>query len=183
MSNKASKENTKIPPEIYNSHPVTGEYIGSGFADPDPMDESNWLIPAHAYLDPPPTPGKNEAAVRSGDEWGIVDDYRGTPYYLEGPQRYVIEDLGVTVPEGATTEQPPPTIAELTAEALANRDNLIFTAGLRIAPLQDAEDLGDATADDTKLLKAWKAYRVAVNRVTDQPKFPKVIAWPKLPSQ
>lgn len=183
MPTKTKKESPKIPPVIYSAHPVTGEYIGDSVADPDPMDDGNWLIPAHAYLDAPPAPEKNKAPVRVGDEWAVVDDHRGTVYYLDGPQRYVIDDLGVTVPEGATSEAPPPTAAELTSAALANRDSLLFTAGLRIAPLQDAEDIGDATADDKKLLIAWKTYRVAVNRVSEQADFPKSIDWPVPPSK
>ncbi|MGY2158629.1 tail fiber assembly protein [Pseudomonas tolaasii] len=183
MPTKNFQVSNKIPPAIYNAHPVTGEYIGESLADPDPMDDSNWLIPAHAYLDAPPSPQKNKAAVRAEDGWTFVDDYRGTIYYLDGPQRHVIEELGITAPKGATSEPPEPTVAELTSTAFANRDNLLFTAGLRIAPLQDAEDIGDATADDQKALKAWKTYRVAVNRVSEQADFPKSITWPIPPSQ
>ncbi len=35
----------------------------------------------------------------------------------------------------------------------------------RMAPLQDAVDLGIATAEETAALAAWKAYRVALNRL------------------
>ena len=47
----------------------------------------------------------------------------------------------------------------------AARDALLAVAALRIAPLQDALDLGAATDADVATLKAWKQYRVAVNRV------------------
>lgn len=170
--------------KIYNAHPVTGEYIGEGLADPDLLEgDGRWLIPAHAYLDAPPAAGKNKAVIRDGESWKIVDDFRGTAYYMDGQHKYTIEDLGVTVPEGATSEPPPPTVAELTANALAQRDGLLFTAGLRIAPLQDAADLGDSTEADGVSLKLWKQYRVAVNRVPDQASFPKTISWPVPPSE
>ncbi|KJK22166.1 hypothetical protein UB46_23825 [Burkholderiaceae bacterium 16] len=47
----------------------------------------------------------------------------------------------------------------------ATRDTLLVVAALRIAPLQDASDLGTATDADVATLKAWKQYRVAVSRV------------------
>lgn len=45
------------------------------------------------------------------------------------------------------------------------RDTLLMQAALAIAPLQDAVDLDVATDAETALLKLWKQYRVAVNRV------------------
>lgn len=44
----------------------------------------------------------------------------------------------------------------------------------KIAPLQDAVDLGEATDDEKARLLAWKKYRVLVNRVdTTNPDWPK----------
>ncbi len=54
---------------------------------------------------------------------------------------------------------------EIRASNTSTRDYLLEQAGLAIAPLQDAVDLDDATPDETALLKKWKQYRVAVNRV------------------
>ena len=67
-------------PIIYIAHPVTGEFIGNGFADPDPLDTENWLVPAYAYLDAPPTAGAGEVVVRSADQWVLRSDYRGVVY-------------------------------------------------------------------------------------------------------
>jgi hypothetical protein len=52
-------------------------------------------------------------------------------------------------------------------------------AAVRIAPLQDAVDLDQATSDKIAMLKAWKKYRVAVNRTDLTLALP---VWPKLPS-
>ncbi|WP_265535209.1 tail fiber assembly protein [Pseudomonas saponiphila] len=79
------------------------------------------------------------------------------------------------------TEQPPQSPEQILTSALALRDNLLTVATLRINPLQDAVDLGDATDADTVLLKKWKQYRVAVNRVRDQDSFPEMIDWPRQP--
>lgn len=70
---------------------------------------------------------------------------------------------------------------EVIATAKAKRDTLLSVAASRIAPLQDAVDLDDATDDEVALLKKWKQYRVAVNRVVDQPGFPTEISWPVEP--
>src|SRR3954469_22026300 len=54
----------------------------------------------------------------------------------------------------------PPAVPLSAAEVLANntaaRNQLLAAATLAIAPLQDAEDLGEATAAESSLLKAWK---------------------------
>lgn len=58
----------------------------------------------------------------------------------------------------------------------AERDSRLSLAAIRIAPLQDAVDLGKASKQDSDLLLAWKTYRVDVNR-TDL----KNPIWPTLP--
>ncbi|BFT62419.1 tail fiber assembly protein [Pseudomonas moorei] len=55
---------------------------------------------------------------------------------------------------------------------------LVAQATLAIAPLQDAVDLDDATAEETALLKKWKQYRVAVNRIDLTQPYP---IWPPQP--
>lgn len=42
-------------PKIYHFDLNTGALIGEGFADPDPMNKKNWLIPAGATLKKPPS--------------------------------------------------------------------------------------------------------------------------------
>lgn len=74
-----------------------------------------------------------------------------------------------------------PTAAQILQAANTKRDELLSVAGLRIAPLQDAVDLGVATATDTANLTLWKQYRVAVNRVSTQAGFPGQIDWPVQP--
>ncbi|MFJ2526183.1 tail fiber assembly protein [Pseudomonas capeferrum] len=54
-------------------------------------------------------------------------------------------------------------------------------ADTAIAPLQDAVDLDDATFWEINALKAWKRYRVSLNRLIGQPGFPETIDWPDLP--
>ncbi|MFJ2990384.1 tail fiber assembly protein [Collimonas sp. NPDC087041] len=63
----------------------------------------------------------------------------------------------------------------------AMRDQLLTQAGLAIDPLQDAIDLDVASAAEIALLKKWKQYRVAVNRLCEQSNCPDPIDWPVSP--
>ncbi|MFK8331786.1 tail fiber assembly protein [Pseudomonas sp. BJa5] len=65
--------------------------------------------------------------------------------------------------------------------ALAKRDSLLQMAAIRIAPLQDAVDIEEATDAEKVELVLWKKYRVALNRVEDQPGYPDSISWPAIP--
>ncbi|EEN0465524.1 hypothetical protein C3O24_22790, partial [Salmonella enterica subsp. enterica serovar Stanleyville] len=58
-------------------------------------------------------------------------------------------------------------------QAEETKNNLLQMATEKIAPLQDAVDLGEATDDEKTRLMAWKKYRVQVNRVdTTNPDWP-----------
>ncbi|MGV8567210.1 MAG: tail fiber assembly protein [Pseudomonas asiatica] len=56
------------------------------------------------------------------------------------------------------------------------------TADSAIAPLQDAVDLEDATAEEADRLKAWKRYRIALSRLPEQAGYPTEIDWPAPPA-
>ncbi|SAK88393.1 Caudovirales tail fiber assembly protein [Caballeronia temeraria] len=77
-----------------------------------------------------------------------------------------------------TADPLPPDAGQVLTINSARRDSLLATAALAIAPLQDAVDLDDATDEEAALLKQWKQYRVAVNRV-DLTQWP--VQWPALP--
>jgi hypothetical protein len=62
---------------IYHYHPVTGEFLGKDVADPDPLEEGCWLVPAHATTVEPPKFKKNEVPVFDGEGWSVKWDFRG----------------------------------------------------------------------------------------------------------
>ena len=188
------------PPIVYQSHPLTGEYVGQSFADPDPLDQDNWLIPGMAFTEKPPEVALGFAAVHvqgSDEVWSVLQDLRGTVYQTEDGQPLEWSQFG-TLPETLTIDPRPSPfhkwvkgvwklddVAEseaLTRQALTTRDELIQQAATRISPLQYAVDLGDATADDEVSLKKWKQYSVALNRIDQRPGFPANIDWPVAPS-
>lgn len=91
------------------------------------------------------------------------------------------DELSTIRAEQESSAAPDP--EQLAGLARSRRDQLLGSAGLRIAPLQDAMDLGRATQAEQSLLKRWKAYRIDVNDVTSQPGFPTNIKWPDEPAQ
>lgn len=80
-------------------------------------------------------------------------------------------------------DPPPPTPEQLATAALVKRDILLRNAATRIAPLQDAVDLGIATDEEAAALLSWKQYRVALNRINTQEGFPANIVWPVSPEE
>lgn len=91
--------------------------------------------------------------------------------------------MGWTYKEGQFIAPPvappvPPTAAEILSANTYRRNSLLAAATLAIDPLQDAVDLDMATASDLVMLKAWKLYRVNVNRVDLKGLDP---AWPTQP--
>lgn len=91
--------------------------------------------------------------------------------------------MGWTYKEGQFIAPPvappvPPTAAEILSANTYRRNSPLAAATLAIDPLQDAVDLGMATASDLVMLKAWKLYRVNVNRVDLKGLDP---AWPTQP--
>ncbi|XWO09054.1 tail fiber assembly protein [Pseudomonas hunanensis] len=57
-----------------------------------------------------------------------------------------------------------------------------LAADAAIAPLQDAVDLDDASAEEADRLKAWKRYRISLSRLPEQTGWPIEIEWPELPA-
>ncbi len=89
--------------------------------------------------------------------------------------------------DGSVFAAPPLTDEQIAAQKqqkitsnVENKASLIAQATIAIAPLQDAVDLDDATDAEMALLKAWKQYRVAVNRVDASTADD--IAWPAQPT-
>ncbi|MRT07014.1 tail fiber assembly protein [Pantoea agglomerans] len=77
------------------------------------------------------------------------------------------------------SDPPEETKEQLAIVAEAKRASLMAEASVALSPLQDAVDLGDSTAEEESLLKSWKQYRVALNRL-DLSKAPD-ISWPVKP--
>ena len=92
-------------------------------------------LPERSTFTEPPGLEEGQVAVWAAGVWGVLDE------------RPVI----ASVVDVAGNER--------------QRDSLLALAAIRIAPLQDAVDLDDASDEEVALLKKWKQYRVALNRI------------------
>lgn len=109
---------------------------------------------------------------------------------VEGFKQVVAPDIdiyeyaaanGGTVMDDSDFIEPPKTEEQVRADAVSQAASLRAIADYAITPLQDAVDIDDATGDEVALLKAWKKYRVALNRVPEQNGYPATIEWPAPP--
>ncbi|WP_256849467.1 tail fiber assembly protein [Pantoea sp. Fr-CA_6] len=105
--------------------------------------------------------GQDYLALLEGQSAGseIISGHDGWPVLAE--------------PEG-------PTRPELIAAADNEKLRLLSVAALKIAPLQDAADFDEQTKDEVAALKAWKNYRIKVNRVDTS--IAPDISWPVTPA-
>ncbi|EHP1507556.1 tail fiber assembly protein [Salmonella enterica] len=181
--------------KIYNLRSDTNEFIGAGDA----------YIPPHTGLPanctdiaPPDIPASHIAVFDAETEtWSLHEDHRGDTVYdtTTGNQVYISapgplpENVTSVSPDGEyqkwdgkawVNDEAAETAARL-REAEGTKSRLLQMASEKIAPLQDAVDLGLATDDEKAQLDEWKKYRVLVNRV-DTSTAPK-IDWPKKPEQ
>lgn len=87
---------------------------------------------------------------------------------------------GEWVFDGSTIVAKTYTTEEYRTQAEAKRAVFYTTASAAMSPLQDAVDVDDATDEEIALLKIWKKYRVALNRL-DLSTAPDII-WPGIPA-
>ncbi|EBE9405340.1 tail fiber assembly protein [Salmonella enterica] len=192
MTFKMSEQAQTI--KIFNLRSDTNEFIGAGDA----------YIPPHTGLPanctdiaPPDIPSSHIAVFDAETQtWSLQEDHRGETVYdtTTGNQMYISEPG--PLPENATSVSPGggykkwdsktqvwvnDEAAEAAArlrEAEETKSRLLQMASEKIAPLQDAVDLGLATDDEKAQFDEWKKYRVLVNRVDTLNS-----DWPEKPSQ
>ena len=94
---------------LYNYHPETGELLRISEARLDPIEHKP-LVPAFATLIKPPETKAQEAVVFVDGAWKLMDDYRGTEYWLADGTHVTITKLGEVPPKDALSA--PPVAAE-----------------------------------------------------------------------
>lgn len=77
------------PPTIYHYDSVTGELVGIGYADPDPLTPGEWLFPAQSTEVAPPLAQAGKARVWDGEAWALLPDHRGETWW-SGPNEPVV---------------------------------------------------------------------------------------------
>jgi hypothetical protein len=139
-------------------------------------------VAAQAYLDMPPKQKDGFAICRTTDDkgWEYVEDHRGEARYSTITKEKInIYELG-EYPRNSTDMEPSlfdiwdgsKWIVDEKAKsdamiqsATEKQTLLMMEASIAMAPLQDAVDLDDASTEEIALLKKWKQYRVALNRL------------------
>ncbi|EAQ4036880.1 tail fiber assembly protein [Salmonella enterica subsp. enterica serovar Kottbus] len=167
--------------KIFNLRSDTNEFIGAGDA----------YIPPHTGLPanctdiaPPDIPSSHIAVFDAETEtWSLHEDHRGETVYDTTTGNQVYISAPGPLPENVTSVSPGgeyrkwdskakvwvnDEAAEAAArlrEAEGTKNRLLQIASEKIAPLQDAVDLDEATDKEKASLLAWRKYRVLVNRV------------------
>ncbi len=187
MAFKMSNEPQTI--KIFNLRSDTNEFIGAGDA----------YIPPHTGLPanctdiaPPDIPASHIAVFDAETKtWILQEDHRGETVYDTTTGNQVYISAPGPLPENVTSVSPgggykkwdskaqiwvndeaAETAARL-REAEGTKSRLLQMASGKIAPLQDAVDLDEATDKEKASLLAWRKYRVLVNRVdTSNPDWP-----------
>ncbi|WP_272569574.1 tail fiber assembly protein [Providencia sp. PROV255] len=166
--------------KVYIADPQTREYLSASMENIY-FDVS---VSAGAYIDAPDLPTKaGFAVVRSEDsaKWEIVTDNRGkTAYHTETRQPLEIDFIG-DLPASLTLLEPKTEFdkwdgkkwetdteaqkAVLVSQAEQEKAQRLDEANSTITYLQDAIEVGLDDDDYDAKLKAWKTYRVYLNRV------------------
>lgn len=74
-----------------------------------------------------------------------------------------------------------PTESELKTAALTERNLLLAAANDATAGMADAYIAGLLNEDETERFKFFAAYKLALNKIDQQPGFPSTVIWPELP--
>jgi hypothetical protein len=93
--------------KIYNYDQVSGEFLGEEDADKNPLEDGEFLIPANATETAPPVTLSNQIAVYVNGVWTVENDYRGTEYFAQNGDNFIIDSIGAAVPPGHATTPPP----------------------------------------------------------------------------
>lgn len=164
---------------IYNLSADTNEFIGKG----DGFIPAHTGLPAYCTDIAPPDAPDGFAAVFDGQtgKWALVEDHRGkTVYDIHTGEAIEINTLG-KLPDNVVSVAPDGVYVKwdgkawvhdagtekiaLVAQATQQKESLLALAASKIAPLQDAVDLGIATEEESAILIEWKKYRVLINRI------------------
>lgn len=179
---------------VYHISNDTGELLGSQEITIPPHTG----LPAYTTQKSPPdlTPGMVPVFDLISGSWSLIEDHRGQIVFSTASGELVeISELG-ELPEGVTTKVPVDSYQkwdgvnwvddmEAKHQAAVNSavellTRLMHEANTKIAPLNDAVELGIQTDEEITQLTEWKKYRVALSRI-DTGTAPDIV-WPEIPA-
>jgi hypothetical protein len=169
-------------PKIYNYHPVTLECLGEGVADFNPLEPSNWLVPAHATIKRPPAVKHRECAVFQFEEWRVLPDYRGAELWSVTGEKIKIDTLGI-MPPTDSMDRPPiaPVLSSIESERMWRDSELLELTWLRERH-RDQLDIDTPTTLSDELFKDLLRYVQSLRDWPQAPEFPDSQYRPVAPS-
>lgn len=156
--------------KIYHYDSKTGEYLGDGTANPDPLKPGLYLLPSFSTQLEPPSAGSNQAAVFQDGAWSLVSDYRGSTWWKKDGTKYTINDLGISPEPTDTDHDPRPSVYHVWTGTEFVLDQESWLNG-EIRPkrngLLDSTDTIYCNAErwesmTTEMKQAWKTYKQAL---------------------
>lgn len=120
--------------EYYSFNPVTGEYEGVVFKQPNTLSG-----PANSTALAPPDNEDGYATVFDGSAWSKLVDNRGSVYWDNQGAKMEIANIGETIPEGSYLSEPANHIGE--------------TYWLPDGSFVEITELGEVPSDDALELK------------------------------
>ncbi|MFV7430993.1 tail fiber assembly protein [Pseudomonas shirazica] len=157
--------------DITVEHPGPGQYLVSGTLGMCPPPEGwGYVI--------------NQMDAGASVATSFADDVLLVSVAKDGEPADLLHSitLHVSVEEAPVPLPPEPVPADPLQQAQEEVARLRAIADAAIAPLQDAVDLEEATEAEIALLKEWKRFRVALNRLPEQEGYPTTIDWPAPPA-
>ena len=180
--------------KIYNYNRDTKEFVNQTDASPNPLTSGEWLIPANATTDAPPSVGVGKVAVWDNDSWIVKDDNRGTTVYdtttatgydeeIYASESLVVDYIGPIKDTHATSERPSKFhkwnetewVEDLDAkweDAKNTRNELLSNSDWTV--------LADSPLTTSKKTK-WKTYRQELRDLTSTFSKTDTITWPTKP--
>ncbi|BAP15844.1 tail fiber assembly [Ralstonia phage RSJ2] len=180
---------------------ISGAYLASTLAQPDPANETRWLVPAFSTDLPLPERARNTWPFFNGTAWELKPDFRGMMLYRQedGTAAEILapgirpEDVGLTSQprpsdeyhwvEGVWQVDPLVVAAKARASAMAEFDTRMETARRKNFGKNDALALGLLTPAEKGVYKAWSLYQMALTAVVNHPDFPTQCEWPDEPDE
>lgn len=186
---------------IHSYDSITGQYLRSGLADPDPRNPGRWLEPAFSTTQALPDRGRHEWPFfdAKAGAWILKPDYTSILLYRtsDGEPAEVtlkgisLEEAGLTTeprPDNVHTWQdgawkPDPVLVarQLRETAMAEYTQRAVAAQARTMNKSDSYQLGLMTPAEIAEYRAWTKYQMALTRVLNGENFPEERAWPAEP--
>ncbi|CBJ40066.1 putative tail fiber assembly protein homolog (plasmid) [Ralstonia solanacearum CMR15] len=186
---------------IHQYDHATAQYIASHLADPDPLNDGRWLIPAFATATPlPERPARTWPFFLDG-AWVLRPDHRGQRLYrTDTGEAAEIVAAGIAPEAAGLTPTPRPSDEhrwidgawQIDPQIVAQRarDAAMREFDLRMASARqanagraDAYAAGLLSDAEIAVFKAWAIYQMDLVRVVSAASFPDDVQWPAEPDE